>query len=206
MEPSFLSLRGSKQARDLSSTQLNPCAPLIPPPGPGSNVKLSPVPSGAFKPRSRVVVSITSLPHDLQYISDTLYSLGNQTLPPDQIYINLPYRSKRLDEEYVIPEWLTTWPNLKIVRSEIDYGPLTKLVPTLWVENDPNTIIVTMDNDMIYDKETLKHTVWYAEQVCKHKCQFNALQLAQHHFRTPQWHGASAAGPLNGFLCPEESC
>ena len=151
----------------LASQPLIPLHAYLPSyPGSGSTVKLAPVPSAPFKPTFRFVVSITSLPHDLDRITESLYSLGagNQSLLPDQIYINLPYRSRRTGEEYVVPNWLETWPNVKILRSEIDYGPLTKLVPAIMAENDPSTVIVTMDNDQVFKHDTLKHIIWHAEQ------------------------------------------
>jgi hypothetical protein len=92
-----------------------------------------------------------------------LHSLEAQTIRPDKIYVNLPYKSKRTGEEYVVPSYLSENPNVEVLRSEIDYGPLTKLVPTLHKETDPDTIIITVDNDKVYNKKMVSHLAWYAE-------------------------------------------
>jgi hypothetical protein len=55
-----------------------------------------------------------------------------------------------------VPDWplsfalsLVFRPGVKVLRTEVDYGPLTKLVPALKAENDPETIIVTVDDDKV---------------------------------------------------------
>jgi hypothetical protein len=91
-----------------------------------------------------------------------LDSLARQTVRPNKIYINLPYKSKRTGAEYAVPSYLSRYEDVEVLRSE-DYGPLTKLYPTLLKETDPDTIIITVDNDKIYNKNMVSHLVWYAE-------------------------------------------
>jgi hypothetical protein len=55
-----------------------------------------------------------------------LDSLARQTVRPNKIYINLPYKSKRTGAEYVVPSYLSRYEDVEVLRSE-DYGPLTKL-------------------------------------------------------------------------------
>jgi hypothetical protein len=104
------------------------------------------------------------MPHDIVNLHEVLMSLGNQSIKPDIIYANIPYTNKRIGEDYVIPNWLNNWPGLTVLRSDKDYGPLTKLFPSLLVEQDPNTLIITVDDDKLYAPDTLRHLVWYAEQ------------------------------------------
>jgi hypothetical protein len=40
-----------------------------------------------------------------------------------------------------------------------DYGPATKLIPTLLEETDPDTIIVTVDDDVVYHPDVLQDMV-----------------------------------------------
>ena len=93
-----------------------------------------------------------------------LDSLTDQTLQPDAIYINVPMKNKRTGEAYVIPPLLEAWGGLTIQRTEIDYGPLTKLVPTVMRESDPDTIIIVIDDDQVYTPATLSQLAWYSEQ------------------------------------------
>jgi predicted O-methyltransferase YrrM len=108
----------------------------------------------------RVVVSLTSLPGRLEHVTQTLnYFLHGQTKLPDKIYVNLPTYSVREGRAYSIPENIHQYieslddakksiVTLNVVKN--DYGPATKLLPTLLEEMDPSTIIVTVDDDVIY--------------------------------------------------------
>ncbi len=95
-----------------------------------------------------------------------LKSLKTQVIQPDKIYVNLPYKSKRTGAEYIVPTFLSTYHNVQILRSD-DHGPLTKLVPTLKAETDPETIIITVDNDKHYSQRMVSHLAWYSEQYDK---------------------------------------
>lgn len=53
---------------------------------------------------------------------------------------------------------------VSIIKSNRDYGPLTKLFPTLIAETDPETLIITVDDDKCYHKDTVKHIAWYSMQ------------------------------------------
>lgn len=99
--------------------------------------------------RPRVVVSLTTLPSRIGGVVETIDSLLQQTLQPDAIYLNVPSASERFKEEsYVIPPHLSKLDKVRVRRTE-DYGPVTKLIPTLDEERDPNTLIITVDDDMM---------------------------------------------------------
>eukprot|EP01083_Nonionella_stella_P026883 74009_1 len=122
-----------------------------------------PIPT-RWKPNFRIVVSFSTLPYHLDVLSETLDSLISQTLKPDQIYLNIPMRSKRTGQQYIVPEYLTTTyhDSLKIIRSKTDYGPLTKLYPTLLNEYNESTLIITVDDDKIYPKNLIQTIAWYS--------------------------------------------
>jgi hypothetical protein len=107
---------------------------------------------------------MTTMPKDVVKLRETLESLQRQTLQPQVIYINLPERNGRTGEAYVVPDWLSSWPLVKVLRPAKDYGPLTKLIPAIHAEQDGDTIIVTVDDDKVYPPDALKHLVWYGEQ------------------------------------------
>ncbi len=50
-----------------------------------------------------------------------LDSLARQTVRPNKIYINLPYKSKRTGAEYVVPSYLSRYEDVEVLRSE-DYS------------------------------------------------------------------------------------
>lgn len=102
----------------------------------------------------RLVVSLTTLPDRIYKLRKTLDSIQNQTRKPDKIYLNIPFKTLK-GKTYRIPKFISNNQNITIVRCE-DHGPITKLLPILDIETDPNTYIVTFDDDTIIDKHVLK--------------------------------------------------
>lgn len=105
-----------------------------------------------------IIVSLTTTPHRINTIKPVLESISRQTVKPNKIYVNVPWRFKRDNSEYKIPKWLKTYPGIVINRTK-DYGPATKLVATLEKEKDPETIIITIDDDTIYTKHVVRDLV-----------------------------------------------
>lgn len=108
-----------------------------------------------YKPTSRVVLSMTTMPSDVGKLRDVLDSLLNQTFLPAVIHINLPKKNRRTGLPYDIPPWLREYPKVNINEPEVDLGPLTKLYPSVLVENDPETLIVTVDDDKVSRVENI---------------------------------------------------
>lgn len=124
-------------------------------------------PPAGWRPPHRVVVSFTTMPHHVDKLGDTIDSLLAQTMLPDAIYLNLPWgRNRRTNQSYEILPYLQERYGIdgsktpfKILRCE-DVGPLTKLVPTLLEESDPQTMVITVDSDKIYHPSTIATLVW----------------------------------------------
>lgn len=98
----------------------------------------------------RVVISLTTVPDRMNSLLYPLISLLDQSVRVDEIQLNIPSRMKRTGQEYSIPDYLTSLDNIKIYRTP-DYGPSTKLLPTLERES-PETRIIYLDDDRIYGK------------------------------------------------------
>lgn len=108
-----------------------------------------------------VVVTLTTLPTRLissfEYsIKNCLESLVNQNFHNYEVHFNIPDKYNHTGEDYQIPEWLnemaSEYPNLKIFRGE-DYGSITKIVDTIKRIEDPECIIITVDDDLVYHEE-----------------------------------------------------
>eukprot|EP00053_Salpingoeca_punica_P013491 m.122047 g.122047 ORF g.122047 m.122047 type:complete len:330 (+) comp16215_c1_seq2:339-1328(+) len=139
-----------------------PAVLLFTEPGPLTIMHIPP--PADWMPTSRLVVSLTTTPSAVEHLRDVLGSLGKQTLQPDAIYVNLPLRNARTQEPYVVPSWLETFlPNIRVLRPQVDVGPLCKLLPALVAEDAHDTIVITVDDDKIYPPEVLRHLAWYAE-------------------------------------------
>ncbi|MEN9536869.1 MAG: hypothetical protein RLZZ178_866 [Verrucomicrobiota bacterium] len=104
-------------------------------------------PGASQAPRLRIVVSLTTSPARLAELEPVLASLtSGQTRRPDEIHLNLPWRFLRTGEGYVLPEFLSRY-DVKVFRTP-DMGPATKLIPTLERVTDPETWIMTVDDDV----------------------------------------------------------
>lgn len=116
-----------------------------------------------YRPSTRFVVSLTTMPGDVEHLDEVLMSLSNQTIQPAAIYVNLPKKNRRTGAPYVIPDWLPRFPNVYILQPDTDYGPMTKLYPSLEKETDPETIIISVDDDKVYAPKVLEHLMYHAE-------------------------------------------
>jgi len=117
---------------------------------------------------NRIVLSLTTTPDRLPFIQPTLKCLVNQTRAADAIYLNLPYYLKRTGEPYLLPKWLSEYPEVTVNRCD-DVGPATKLIPTLEREKDPETLIIVVDDDIWYPPylvlKYLKYSSKFPEEV-----------------------------------------
>lgn len=113
------------------------------------------------------IISLTTIPSRLvsEYDYDIKYcleSLLNQNYDDFEVHFNVPYTFKSTNEEYIIPEWLTKLSEdnvkLKIFRTD-DMGTLTKLYPTVMRVTEPETIIIVVDDDLIYNSEMVAEHV-----------------------------------------------
>lgn len=107
-----------------------------------------------------IIVSLTTSPKRIHTLKTVLRRLMSQTVQPDKIVLNLPHVFKRTGETYDIPDYLNQ-PWLYINRCE-DIGPATKVLPTRELVKDPNTIIISVDDDILYKKTMIASFLKYA--------------------------------------------
>lgn len=81
----------------------------------------------------------------------TLSALQRQSLPADEIRVNIPRRYRRF------PDWDGRLPDLpsgiRIVRSDEDFGPASKLLPTVADLQGQAVDILFCDDDMLPDPD-----------------------------------------------------
>ena len=115
----------------------------------------------------KVILTMTTVPSRLQNKSPycfkaVIYSLMNQAYENFELHLNIPEVNKKTNQPYVIPDWLEELNNgwvrrnvMRIYRTK-DYGPVTKLYPTVQRIKDPNTKIIVVDDDLIYDSRMIE--------------------------------------------------
>ena len=113
-----------------------------------------------IKKRHRIVASMTTLPKRLKFIYPTLETLLNQSLKLDRIYIHIPSKTKRTGEKYDQKELdqIEKYGNgrIKINYIQEDFGPITKIAPITDVENDKNTYVLSVDDDVLISKNAVE--------------------------------------------------
>lgn len=101
----------------------------------------------------RCVGSMTTLPKRLCKIRKIILSILNTNI--ELLYINIPYKTKSGEKYTIPPGFLQDLDRVKIIRCD-DYGPITKLLPVLDIEHDPDTCIITFDDDMLVNSKVVK--------------------------------------------------
>jgi hypothetical protein len=122
------------------------------------------VPEYFKKEQLDVVISLTTTPSRIERMKYTINSLLTQTKKVKEIRVNLPKKTLR-GEEYSIPEWLEMLqPIVRIVRCERDYGPATKIIPTLLSIKEEDQKIIYLDDDTIYFPQLIETLVSLSEK------------------------------------------
>lgn len=111
----------------------------------------------------RVVGSLTTLPGRYNKLIRTLKSLVSQDYKLDAIYLTIPHSSKRLGIPYPpLPTEVINY--CTIINIDIDYGPITKIIGALQQEPDPDTLIFTFDDDVVYATNLVSSMLKYHEK------------------------------------------
>lgn len=103
---------------------------------------------------------MTTLPGRIQDTIEPIKHILKQSRPLDVLYLHLPMITRK-GLSYTIPDdyednFIGYRTNFVINRCETDYGPLTKLMPTLELETGADTHIITFDDDIIYHKHLVR--------------------------------------------------
>ena len=102
----------------------------------------------------RTALTLTTSPQRMLHLPPVLDALLNQLTPPDAVYLNLPERYRNRDP-YLIPDWLRDISEVTLLRRRGDFGPVMKILPVLDVETDPDTLLITVDDDVKYPSNTI---------------------------------------------------
>jgi hypothetical protein len=111
----------------------------------------------------KVIISLTTIPERLEFnhplgLIRVVYSLLNLKYSNYEIHFNIPFFNKKTKKEYIIPNWLQELNGksvLRIFRTD-DYGPVTKIYPTIKRISNPNQLIIVVDDDLIYESRLIE--------------------------------------------------
>ena len=103
----------------------------------------------------KFIISFTTSPTRIYKIEKMMNAIINQTVKPYLIILNIPKIFHRTNETYQIPDYLNSiYDKFVINHIETDYGPATKIYPTIKYLRDNNytldTRIIYLDDDIVY--------------------------------------------------------
>lgn len=117
---------------------------------------------GSEKQKS-VIITLTTVPERLHNTAENgimavIRSLCEQNDNDYEVHFNIPEVYNMTQEKYIIPNWLHAYKlqysHLKVFRVD-DIGPPTKFIHTLNRIIDPETILLTVDDDLIYHADMI---------------------------------------------------
>jgi len=112
----------------------------------------------------RVIASLSTVPDRIKNLEPTIRSLLRQTRPPDEIVIVIPEFSIREQKRYIVPEYLSELPRVRVLRCGKDWGPATKFIPAVQEELQAgrgSTLIMVLDDDRVYPRDALESYLYY---------------------------------------------
>ena len=90
-------------------------------------------------------------PREDEGIRPGLKTILDQTFNRAEVHLNVPWAYRYVPLE--LPEWLSEWQEtytqLRVYRTP-DFGPITKIYPTILRVQDPDAVLITVDDDLIY--------------------------------------------------------
>ena len=99
---------------------------------------------------------MTTTPSRIGLIRPVVEAVLGQTVSIEHLELNIPYVCSRTGEDYSIPDWLGSMEQVRIFRTD-DYGPITKVGPTLLrYRDDHETYIWSVDDDCAYPANQLE--------------------------------------------------
>lgn len=111
-------------------------------------------------------VTLSTIPSRIGKIAPTLNSIFDQSMKPRRVFLAIPEFSLREKRRYRIPDVLLDSPVPRIIRSDRDWGPATKLLALLRagiLERDE--LVVTIDDDNIYPQNFLETIADHARKL-----------------------------------------
>jgi hypothetical protein len=102
--------------------------------------------------RPRIVVTMTVIPTREEAAIDAIRSIQAGEVRPDAIYVNVPKQYARFKEPldpHFIPYLLNVL-GVHVILLDHDRACFNKILPVLAHETDPDTLCVTIDDDLVY--------------------------------------------------------
>jgi hypothetical protein len=103
-----------------------------------------------------IIATMTTLPSRINFLAPVIEAVLNQTIAVSSLELNVPIFCERTKEVYTIPDWLNSINKVTVFRTE-DWGPITKIAPTLIRHKLDNELYLwSIDDDFAYPPNQLE--------------------------------------------------
>src|SRR5215469_3164025 len=116
----------------------------------------------------RVIASLSTVPDRIGNLGPTIRSLLKQTRQPDEIVLAIPKFSVREQRPYIVPEYISRLPRVRVLHCPKDWGPATKFIAAIQDElaaGREDSLIMVVDDDRLYPHDALETYLYYSEQL-----------------------------------------
>ncbi len=105
----------------------------------------------------KIIVSLSTIPSRIRHIEPVIRSLINQSVPPDEIHIQLPKYCIKEQRGYDIPAFFKDYEQLIVNVPDKDLGSSTKwFYPLQYLKNENNTFLIIVDDDCSYQEDSIE--------------------------------------------------
>jgi hypothetical protein len=121
-----------------------------------------------FYPFRPYYFSLSVIPSRIPNLNSVIEKLQNQHIKPEKIFVNISKYYERFDCQGFIPTNIKDMSNVVINICEKDYGPATKFLPIMNIDEvDDDDPVIIIDDDGLYDPKLssylLKDSVRYPD-------------------------------------------
>lgn len=153
-----------------------------------------------------LILSLTTIPTRVEHLDKLLRSVEGQSLKPDRIELNLPGEYQKRDFGTVDRRQIPS--DFDVFDCE-DFGPATKIIPTLNRHNTEDPKIVYCDDDRVYHKDWLNRLCSVADNNpnCAVADECNSISAIEYRFNNPvkDWKYRAKRVASLGFYDPYKS-
>ncbi|MDW3194869.1 MAG: glycosyltransferase [Cytophagales bacterium] len=101
----------------------------------------------------KLIATLTTMPSRIAYLEPVLLSILNQSMPPDEIHLQLPKHCLKEGCGYDLPDFIGKFSQVKVFEHDQDFGPATKWLPALAYLAGEEVMLLVMDDDCHYSTE-----------------------------------------------------
>jgi len=112
--------------------------------------------------KHKIYISLTTSPERISKLIHIINTLDLNNV--EEVLINVPLKYGRNGSSYTIPPELEHHPKVRIIRPELDLGPITKLLPGIEYakQKDPNSTVITIDDDTGYPNGFISELIYHS--------------------------------------------